>query len=278
MVLIYALISAFTFGTADYLGGLSTRKNSSLTVVAWSQGMGLLTALIVAPLLGASALSVTDILWGMAAGLSGAVGVSLLYRGLASGLASIVSPMAALTGAAIPVLFGLLIGERPTLLTWIGIALALPAILLLSLEGGEKNPWKWKSFQLGFFAGTSFGFFFILIARSADTAGMWPLLAARCTTVPIFFLVILSARKPLKPVQGTWLTVIFSGILDMMANMFYLLAARTGYLILAVILTALYPAPTVFLQSLFFKEKLNPARIIGMILAIAGAALIGIGG
>lgn len=278
MVFIYALMSAFTYGAADFLGGLSTRRNSALTVVAWSQGVGLLTALIAAPLLGAISVPFSDILWGIAAGISGAAGVGFLYRGLASGLASIVSPVAALTGAAIPVFFGLLIGEKPTLMTWGGVILAIPAILLLTLEKEEEDKPILPSLKMGFLAGMAFSGFFILISRSGEGSGMWPLLAARCVTVPLFILLVILRKQNLRPKKGTEPQIILSGILDMLANIFYLLAARTGYLILAVILTALYPAPTVFFQNLFLKEQLTPARVVGLFLAIAGAALIGIGG
>ncbi|MBN2625590.1 MAG: DMT family transporter [Spirochaetales bacterium] len=278
MVFFYALLSALSYGAADFLGGLSSRRNSALTVVAWSQAAGLFVALGSIPLLGGSRVTSTDILWGIGAGITGAAGVGLLFRGLADGLASVVSPLAALVGAALPVLFGLLTGERPSVLTWSGIALALPAIVLLSLEKGDRRGHVLPSLRLGMTAGMAFGGFFILIAQTGEESGMWPLLAARCATVPLFILIALSSGKKLIPAKGTGVTVVISGALDMLANIFYLLAARSGLLILAVVLTALYPGPTVFLQRLVLKEKLTLSRLAGLILAIAGAALMGAGG
>ena len=278
MVFIFALMSALSYGAADFLGGLSTRKNSALTVVAWSQGMGLLTALAAAPLLGSESVTFTDLIWGVAAGISGAAGVGLLFRGLATGLASIVSPVAALTGAVLPVLFGLFTGEQPPLLTWSGVALAFPAILLLSLGREKKSNHIFRSFRLGLASGIAFGGFFILIAQTNDTSGLWPLLAARGATVPLFFILVLFNRRKLVPQTGSMSIVIFSGFLDMLANIFYLIAVHSGYLILAVVLTALYPAPTVFLQRVVLKERLTATRIFGLLLSIGGAALIGIGG
>lgn len=278
MVVFYALMSALSYGTADFLGGFSSRKNAVTATVAWSQAAGLLTILIAAPLIGASSVGPSDILWGMAGGIGGALGVLFLFRGLSTGIASIVSPIAAITGAALPVLFGFLIGERPPLLTWCGIALSLPAILLLSWEKGDKNDHVFRSIRQGLIAGTMFGGFFILIAQTSDDSGMWPLVAARATTVPLFILLTLFRKNKLRLEQGTRRATLASGFLDMAANLFYLLAARTGYLIIAVILTALYPAPTVGLQSIFLHEKLTPHRIAGLILSIAGAALIGVGG
>lgn len=278
MVIFYALLSAISYGAADFLGGFSSRKNAATTVVAWSQGMGLLTVLITAPLMGAVSVPATDLLWGMAAGVAGAIGVGILYFGLANGLASIISPVAAVTGAAVPVVFGIIMGERPTTLTWVGIILALAAIILLSQEKSEKREHVLRSMQIGLLSGLAFSGFFILIAQTGKDSGMWPLLAARCTTVPVFFIVSILTGQKIKLIKGTGRVTMASGFLDMAANIFYLLAARTGNLILAVILTALYPAPTVFFQKLFIKEELNLSKITGLILAIAGAALIGIGG
>jgi len=108
MVTIFASLSALTYGSADFYGGMAARKSQAVTVVFWSQGIGFLVALIAAPLMGSASVMMGDILWGIAAGLAGAAGVGFLYRGLASGLAAVVSPVAALTGATLPVIFAVL--------------------------------------------------------------------------------------------------------------------------------------------------------------------------
>ncbi len=278
MVIFYALMSAFAFGTADFLGGFSSRKNPVTVTVVWSQGAGLLTVLIAAHLMGAGQIAGADILWGISGGISGALGVLFLFRGLSTGIASIVSPIAALSGAALPVLFGFLIGERPPLLTWSGVALSLPAILLLSWEKDGKRDHVFQSVRNGLISGALFGGFFILLSRTSEDSGMWPLVAARAATVPLFIVLSLFGKFKLRLEPGTRRCTLLSGFLDMAANVFYLLAARTGYLIIAVILSALYPAPTVVLHKIFLHEKLTPFRIIGLVLSIIGAALIGIGG
>lgn len=275
--MIYALLSAFMFGSADFLGGFSSRKNAPVTTVTWSQLAGLVTVLIASPLMGAGRVTASDLLWGVLGGTSGALGVMVLFHGLSQGLASIVSPVAALSGAILPVLFGLIIGEEPTLLAWAGISLAVPAILLLSWERGAGSEPSLPSVRWGLLSGLFFGGFFILVSRSSDSSGMWPLVAARLITVPLFFILTGLKGIPMRLAPGTGRMTLISGFLDMLANVFYLLAARTGYLILAVILSALYPAPTVLLQWRVLHERLTIARIIGLVLAITGAALIGVG-
>ena len=278
MVVIFASIAALNYGAADFLGGLASRKNSSIAVIAWSQCIGLFLALTAAPLMGLSSVTAGDILWGIAAGISGAIGAGFLYRGLAVGLASVISPVAALTGAVLPVLYGVANAEQPSLLSWTGVALALPAILLLSLERDEKKDHVLNSFKLGFLSGLGFSGFFILIAQTGDSSGLWPLLASKTVTVPLFFLMSTILKHPLKLVKGSRLQALSSGLLDMGATIFYLLAFRSGLMVTAVVITALYPAPTVILQRVVLGEKLRTSRIGGLILAIAGTALIGVGG
>ncbi|RKX87423.1 MAG: hypothetical protein DRP59_13125, partial [Spirochaetes bacterium] len=175
-----------------------------------------------------------------------------------------VSPVAALTGAAFPVLFGFLTGERPPLLTWAGVALLLPAIMLMSWEREEKKDHVLLSLQRGLLSGILFGAFFIFLSRTSDTSGMWPLAAARASTIPLFLVLSRLRNIRITLIPGTKRITWVSGFLDMAANVFYLLAA-------------LYPAQTVVLQKVLLHEKLTTFRMTGLILSIIGAVLIGIG-
>ena len=277
MVTLFAVLSALSYGIADFTGGVASRRSPVSAVVAWSQAVGIAVALAAVPLLGGTKLTAESWLWGAVAGLCGAAGLSSLYRGLATGLASVVSPTAAVAGAALPVLVGVLIGERPELLTWIGIAVALPAIFLLSSEKGDHRGAVLASLRMGLVAGLGFGGFFVFLSRTPDDTGLWPLVAARSASVPALILVTLARRKPIVLKKGSLLAALGAGAMDMAANVFYLIAARSGMLITAVVITALYPAPTVLLQRIVLKERLGPKRIAGLVLALAGIALIGIG-
>ncbi len=277
MVIFFAALSALTYGSADFSGGLAAQNNSATSVVAWAHAVGIPVALIAAPLIGSSSVTMGDLLWGIAAGLSGAIGIGILYRGLASGLAAVVSPVAALTGATLPVFFAIITGERPEILTWLGVGLALPAILFLSIEKQNKKDHVLKSLRLGFLAGCGFSGFFILIAQTGDGSGMWPLLVSRMATAPFFFLLTAIQKRKIMLHKVSLGYALIAGTLDLGANIFYLLATRTGFMITAVIISALYPAPTVVLQRIFRGERLSVNRIIGLILAIVGAALIGVG-
>jgi len=283
VAILLAALSALLYGSADFAGGLATRSNSVRSVLVVSQIAGTLVALIAAPLIGPNSPSLTDLLWGAAAGLGGAVGLVSLYRGIASTLVSVVSPSSALIGAVVPVIFGLAAGDRPSLHAWIGIALCLPAVLLLTATGAgantdsahEKAATR-RALLHGLLAGVGFGSFFIAISRPSAGAGLWPLIAARSVSIGVVALTAVATGRSLKVERRTLLTVLAAGMLDMGANVAFVMATRGSLLSLVTIVTSVFPAPTVLLAWFFFRERIPLFRFAGLVMAIAGVALIGL--
>jgi len=68
--------------------------------------------------------------------------------------------------------------------------------------------------------------------------------------------------------------IALAGALDMAANAFYVIAAYTGFLSIAAVLTSLYPASTVFLARFVLGERLAALQKAGVVFALAGVALI----
>jgi drug/metabolite transporter (DMT)-like permease len=278
MTAILSLLSALLYGAADFSGGLATRKNSVFSVMLLSQTAGILVALIAAPIVGPNMPKAADLAWGLLAGFTGSVGLAALYRGLALHKAAIVSPISALVGAIVPAAFGAALGERPSKLAWIGVALCLPAIFLLSYERGEtrdKAELK-SSFLYGLVAGLGFGSFFIAISRTAPASGLWPLLASRIASIAATAAIVFLGHKPIAIARPDRPIALFAGMADMGANVCFLLASRSGLLILVTLITSLFPAPTVVLARIFQAQAISLPRAAGIALALAGVALIGL--
>src|SRR5271157_1205336 len=106
MSLIFAGVSALLYGVGDFCGGLATRKRPVYAVLVFSQLVGLLLAAVFACILGQPIPPLVDAAWGVIAGLCGAAGLAALYSALATTLVAVASPLAAVIGAAIPVLLG----------------------------------------------------------------------------------------------------------------------------------------------------------------------------
>jgi drug/metabolite transporter (DMT)-like permease len=278
MPLILAGLSALMYGFADFAGGHASSKSHVLSVVVLSQSVGLVMALAAIALMRTPFPARADLLWGAVAGLAGAVGLVALYRGIASSIVAIVSPVSALVGALAPVAFGFALGERLSGITLAGAALCVPAILLLSWSGPGKSDGRAlrAAFAHGIAAGLGFGGFFIAISRTSAASGLWPLVTSRCASITLILAIMAASKRKPRLERGGRLSALGSGFADMGANILFLFAARSGLLTLVSVIVSLYPAPTVLLGRVFFRQRVSPARAAGLGLAIAGVALISV--
>ncbi len=282
MTELLALGSAVCYGSADFFGGLTARRVSTIATVVVTQFVGLVLLLMALPFLPAAVVSPQDWLWGIAAGLSGGVGVALLYRALAVGTMAVVAPITAVCAAIIPVLFAFAMGERLRLLTTMGIALALVAIALVSQQPTPPDPAESRRTKralppgvlLALLAGVAVGIFFLSLARTKSAAGMWPLIAARLTSVTLFGLMALATGRTLRMSTRATGTAVAGGTLDMLANALYMIAARIGPLSIVVTLASLYPASTVILARLLLGERLSFVQVTGIACALVAVLII----
>jgi uncharacterized membrane protein len=276
VAVVLALTSAVVYGAADFLGGLSSRRASVFGVVAVSQVVGLLALLLLLPWLGGP-VGTSDLAWGAAAGLAGAAGLVIFFRTLARGVMSVVAPVTAVTAAAVPVLVGLLGGNRIGPWAAVGIALALVAVVLVSAEGGLSalRAARPASVAPALAAGAAFGVFFVLLDRTSQDSGLTPLVAARSASVALVVVVALAGAQSLRVGRAALPLVALSGVGDMAANALFLLATQQdGQLAITGVLASLYPVSTVVLAQLVLRERLALAQVAGLGTAVAAVALI----
>ena len=272
-----AVGSAVLYGAADFIGGLTSRRADTIAIVIVSQAAGLVLVTLFL-LLDTTALpGRADWLWGGLAGVAGGIGVGLLYRALAVGVMAVVAPITAVCAVIVPVTIAIALGERPTLRAGAGIVLALAAIVLVSQESRGTDPavtHRRSGIGLALAAGVAIGFFFLALANTTPAAGLWPLVAARGASVTLFAAVAILARRSLRMERHLALSAMAGGVLDMLANLLYLLATRRGPLTLAVTLSSLYPASTVMLARLVLHERLAARQWAGVVLALVAIVLI----
>jgi drug/metabolite transporter (DMT)-like permease len=272
------------YGAGDFTGGLASRRAGTLPVVFLSQLSGLVALALLLPVLPQASPSSTDLLWGAASGLFGGVGVALLYRALAIGIMAVVAPTTAVCAVAIPVLVSVLLGERPLPLAVTGIILGIASIILVSRQqpaaaanqsSSQKHP---SGIGTALASGVAIGFFFLSLAQTRSEAGMWPLLFARLVSVTLFGLIAVTSGRSLRIARPVLALAVVCGVIDMLANALYLLAAQAGPLSLVVTLSSLYPASTVLLARVVLGERLNSWQLTGVGCALAAVVLIVSGG
>jgi drug/metabolite transporter (DMT)-like permease len=273
-----ALAASITYGAADFTGGITTRRSAPLVVVLLSQLAGLVLLLLLAPMLGVHGFIASDIGWGVAGGIVGGAGVMLLYRGLATGRMSVVAPVTALEAAAVPVVFGLVTGERPGPVPLAGIALGFVAVGLVSWSSEHPEGPQRGLAQPGLLdalgAGLAFGVFFILLSRASSGNALWVLVGVKVGSVSIATAGLSMFRQDLRVSRSTFWLIAVAGFFDMGANLLYLLATRSGLLSLVAVLTSMYPATTVVLARFVLKERLEKIQLSGLTLALMAILMI----
>lgn len=279
MIYLLALGSAAFYGAADFLGGLASRRASTIVILVIVQAAGLLPLVLLLLLLPAMP-SRADLLWGIAAGCAGSAGVGLLYRALAIGTMSIVAPTTAVCAVVLPVAIDAAAGERLPPVTWAGIALALAAIALIGQHDAASQPEPAPEsrlppgLMLAFVSGIAIGLFFIALAHTSATAGLWPLLVSRSVSLVLFSAAMLGRGLSMRLPGGVMRVALAGGVLDMLANALYIFASRGGPLSVVVTLASLYPASTVLLARVVLGERLSRMQVGGVLCALVAVVVI----
>lgn len=266
------LAAAIVWGGGDFCGGQATRRASVFSVLIVAEISGLIMLIGLAIAQGEPLPSLLTLKWSLAAGLTGAIGLAALYQALSIGQAGVVAPVSAVLAAAIPALYGALTEGLPDALHLIGFALALVAVWMVAQSGEAKE--GLRGLGLAFVAGCGFGFFFILIHYASTTTTFGPLAIARATAIPLVLGTAIYRRATWKPTRAMLPIALLCGLLDAGGNALFVLAAQTGRLDVAAILSSLYPASTVILAWALLGERTTWVQKTGIIAALGAIALI----
>lgn len=280
-MIVLGISSGLCWGTADFFGGLQSRRYPALSVALWSQIIGGAVLLLVT-LASGQPFMTASLRWGMVSGVFGGLGLLLFYRALATGMMSLVAPITA-CGAIVPVLADALQGRVPTLLPSLGIVAAIAGIILVSLQP-EAAPHQTvqprQTILLSLGAALSFGLFFVFMARGTavnELAPLWVVTGARVGSLLLLGSMALSRfRATPVPVQHL-VPIGLIGILDTTANALFAYASTHGQLGIVAVLGSLYPVATVLLGRFILAERLNVVQHAGVLLALCGVALLSAG-
>ncbi|MET8745490.1 EamA family transporter [Streptomyces sp. NPDC004728] len=272
IALLLALGSSLAYGCADFLGGLGARKAHVLRTVMIAAPASLAVELLLWPVLGAS-FSLGAVGWGAASGVVSAAAFALLYRTLAIGPMNVLSPVTALVSAALPVGVGLLQGEHLGAAGLVGLPLALFAVVLVSAGRGAgiARPSR-TALLLALGAGAAIALQLIFLHQAPSDSGVAPLIIGRAVSSAVTLAVAGLMYRKLGPERPAYAMSAAAGVLDSMANLMFLLAARSGDLTVVAVITALYPAGTVLLARGVLAERIHRGQLVGL-----GTAAVAVG-
>lgn len=273
--IVLALMSSFLWGSADFYGGVLSKRISPYAVVGASQACGFVAISAVVLALGRFDGSTDWIGWALMAGVTGAGGLVLFYAALASGTMGVVSPIAAL-GAIVPVIVALVQGETPTILALVGMVIALGGAVLAS--GPElRGETGARSVLLAAAAGVCFGLALTALAYGARKDPLLALWGMRLTSVVIFTAAALIARSLGGLTLADLPKVAVVGLGDTSANLLFGFAATMGLVSLTSVAGSLYPVATVLLAWLVLNERMLKIQVLGVVMALVGICLVSAG-
>jgi drug/metabolite transporter (DMT)-like permease len=287
LAVLLSLVAAAGYGASDFAAGLATRRASVIRVTLLAEATCVAVVGVALAVIGAPLPTPHAVAWGAVAGLAGVAGALALYLGYRHAAFSVAGPLSAVGAAGFSVLAGLLLGERPTTLALIGIALALPAIVGVSAgagppadeEGTDGAPARVKAgVAYGLIAGACFALLFIGLDQAGSGSGLWPVFCGQVVAlVAVGGVAVFTRDLRLPEARGGRLAVV-AGLTGAPGTVCYFLATHHGLLAVAAVITSLYPAVTIMLARVLLGERLTTVRLAGLSLAAASVALIAVGG
>lgn len=272
MLSLLALASSACWGTADFFGGLYSKRRPAVAVVGWTQSLAFVVLTVVVLVRWGDLTWTGWPLWSVAAGVSGITGLLCFYTALSIGTMGVVAPIAAL-GVVVPVLLGVATGDQPSVWAWVGILVAVIGVTLASgpeLSGAVSA----RPVVLAAVAAVGFGFAMFGIDRGARSSTLMTLWGMRLTSVVVFGVMALLLRSVGGVVVRDLPPLLLIGCGDMAANVLFAIASSRGQVSVASVLASLYPVATILLARAILKERLRRVQQVGVVLSLAGAAVI----
>ncbi|MEQ6901757.1 DMT family transporter [Nocardioides sp. YIM 152588] len=278
MGIVFALAAATAYGVSDFVGGIASRRTTAWPVALLSVVGGLVGALVMAATIQGDP-TTADLLWGALAGVGSGAGTAFLYRGFATGRMGVVAPVSAVGAALLPVAVGVLTGERPEALVWLGIAAALPGIWLVARDpnADPDAPGGTAGLVDGVLAGVGFGVLFLALGQVPDGAGYWPLAMVQVAAMATILVLAGAFGVEWRPTERSEGWGFVAGLLASAAVLFFLLATQSDLLTIAAVLTSLYPAVTVLLAAVVLREHIFRPQAVGLALCGSAVALVALG-
>ena len=275
MPIIWAGLAALFYGVADYSGSRASRFANSASTTFFGQATAFLGIGVFLIFVRTQVMPMESWLWTTGGGFGGAIALVAFYRAMSLGSMTVIAPITAVIGLSVPVVAGVLSGERPDGLAWLGIVLAIVAVALVADALGKHDlPTSGRVIWMAVAAGLGFGMIFVCMGNASHDHGLWPLFGQRLVSVPtVAAIAVFQARKIYVP-KNVILLSVAAGVLDTSANGLYLLATKTGLMSIVSVVVAMYPVATVFLAMTLDHERLHKSQVVGLLLALISLALV----
>ena len=277
MTIIFSLTAALFYGLADYSGSRASRFANSASITFFGQAVAFVALGVFLAIVRTPVMPLESWLWTTGGGFGGALALVAFYKAMSMGSMTVIAPITAVIGLSVPVIAGVLSGERPSGSAWIGILLATVAVALIAdILDRHDLPTPPRVIWMAVAAGLGFGMIFVCMGNASHDHGVWPLFGQRLVSVPTVAAIALIQTRSISVPKRVILLSIGAGVLDTSANGLYLLATSAELMSIVSVVVAMYPVATIFLAMTLDHERLHKSQGVGLLLAITSLVLISI--
>ena len=220
-----------------------------------------------------------SVFYGLVVGLLGAGGQLILFHALAKGPAYLVFPIISLSPIVTVVMSVIFLKETTTRRHWIGIVIALVAIILMSYQepqGSIGRGYLWFMMAIFVFLAWGIQAFFMKLANNRMKAEsiFFYMMVSGLILAPFAYLMTDKSQAINWDFKGPYLAAIIQ-ILNAIGALMLVYAIRYGKVIIVAPLTnAVAPIITIILSLIIYAVIPNPVIIIGMTIAMISVYLI----
>ena len=279
-----ALAAAASWGGGDFSGGMGVKAAGpgvlrAVRFIAVAHAISLAVLVLVLWGRHAAIPHGSPVLWAIAGGLTGALGLVAFYIALSRGAMGASAAVSGLLAAAIPAVVSTAMEGAPSLLRIIGFIVAAIAIWLIAAgESPESTGESKATMGLAIFGGIAFGMYFVFLRMSNPLGTVISMAIARMSSLSLYVPVLLVMQRKLRGSKGAWFAgwrwALGVALLDTAGNMLFVAATREGRLDVAAVLASLYPAGTILLAAWHLHERPTIRQWAGMGVALAAVVMV----
>jgi len=268
---LFGLMAALSISTTELFGRKVTNEVGPIVAASVTSLLAAITAVAIALVVDGSLLA-RDLALGCASGLGFGIGMSSYLHGARISSSAVVGPLSAGLTALIPFAYAALAEDAPAALGYVGAALAVTGLMFVTI-GGSTATNVAGGLPFGLMSGIGYGLGTLVLIGVSDEAGTWPVVTQRITAFATVAVFALARRRPVLPPRRYASLSAGAGLFAGMSSVFVLLGLAANPAA-ASVTTTLFPAFSVVIGRVIFRDAVTRAQVIGLTIVIAGTISI----
>jgi drug/metabolite transporter (DMT)-like permease len=279
---IWGLLAALGWGTADFGAAVAGRRIGSFPTVIVAQAFSALAATLILLFAGESLDGLGGIIWIVVInGVATSSAYYMHYRALELGPMVVVSPIGAAYAVVGVALAVVILDERPGLLALVGAIVTIAGVMLTStdlpkLRAGThgRPPGLWWAVA----AAICFGVAAFTLGRAAQLVGWVPSLwASRAAQAICFAPLVFVRRREFVGLAAAGIGFsLLTGSADLLGVITYSIGSERGFLSIVLAASAVFPMIAVAGSVAFLGERPVPNQYVGVAVVAVGLVLLGV--